>query len=134
MRVKQILDGRSGQTVSLRFDTSVADAARALMANYIGALVVTDSAGELLGVLSERDIAVAVALYPAELESVEISDVMTGRVLTCAPNESVRRVADMMLENDVRHIPVVDGKSVVGMLSMRDLLKVVDGAFAPSAG
>ena len=129
MQIKQLLDARPGAVISLPCSKSVADAARALMAHYVGALVVTNDMGEVMGVLSERDIAVAVALYPAELESVEIKDVMTGKVLTCSPHDSVKRVADLMIENDVRHIPVVDGADVVRMISMRDLFRVLDENF-----
>lgn len=100
--------------------TSLRTAAAILRDERIGAAPVL-SAGRLTGVLSERDVLTAVA-DGADLDAVWVADVMTEAPVVAAPDESLLEVAERMADAGVRHMPVVDGDRVVGMISVRELL------------
>jgi len=112
--------------VTDRADDTLAEAARKMWEQQTGSLVVTDGE-ELLGILTERDILKAVATG-VPLEDTRVSDVMTKEVVTAHPGMSLREAAGIMTEKWIRHLPVVDRGSLVGILSQRDLSGVLAGA------
>ena len=76
-----------------------------------------------MGLVSERDIVAAVARLGAEALSAEVKTVMTTPVLTCAPEHGIRSVIKTMTERRVRHLPVVEGGRLIGIISIGDVLK-----------
>lgn len=98
----------------------VPEVARKMVAEHVGALPVLDG-NVLVGVISERDLARAVA-HDADLPKTTAITYASRDVLTAGLNEDTSQVARRMLEAGIRHLPVVQGKIVVGILSMRDLL------------
>ena len=133
MKIGELLSRNIGQVVSIGPKKSVADGARVISSNYIGALPVNAETGEMLGVLSERDIAVAVALYSRELETVTVDDVMTGKVVSCSVDDSVSDVLDLMKRHEIRHVPVIDGGEVIAMASLRDIMRIARVDLEPAA-
>jgi CBS domain-containing protein len=107
-------------------DDTLAEAARKMWKQQTGSLLVMEG-DDLVGILTERDILRAVA-SGAKLEEVRISEVMTKDVLTVGPQASLREAAKIMSDRWIRHLPVVDGGTVVGVLSQRDLAGVLAGA------
>ena len=100
--------------------TSLVDAARRMHERRVGAIVVQD--GErLVGIVTERDILRAVATGAI---GGSVADVMTHGPDTIGPDESAGQAAALMIHGGFRHLPVVDGNAVVGMLSIRDLVSV----------
>ena len=102
-------------------DTTVAEAARMMRDHRIGAVLVNDE-GRLSGILSERDVtyrAVAAGLDP---NTTAVSVVMTRNVITASPETRAVNGLQQMAENQIRHLPVVDGGSVIGIVSLRDFL------------
>jgi CBS domain-containing protein len=107
-------------------DDTLAEAARKMWKQQTGSLLVMEGE-DLVGILTERDVLKAVAAG-AKMEEVRISEVMTKDVLTVGPQASLREAAKIMADRWIRHLPVVDGGKVVGVLSQRDLAGVLAGA------
>ncbi len=106
-------------------DDSLALAAQKMWVQQTGSLLVMDG-DELVGIVTERDVLKAVATG-VDL-STSVSDMMTKDVATVAPGTSLREAAATMAERWIRHLPVVDGGRVVGVLSQRDLAGILAGA------
>ncbi|MGD0186925.1 MAG: CBS domain-containing protein [Roseiarcus sp.] len=120
MRVGDILRANRQQLVSCAPDESVEAVATRLSTCNIGALPVRGAGGALVGIISERDLVRAFAKDSARLRERRVRDLMSRDVVTCAPEESVVAAEKLMNEHRIRHLPVVEGARLVGMLSMRD--------------
>jgi CBS domain-containing protein len=105
--------------------TSVLDAATELVADETGAVLITGAGA--LGLLSERDILTLVGTG-ADLAATQVVDVMTEDLVWARPDDTVAVVAERMLEAKVRHLPVGDGRHVVGIVSLRDIVAVLVAA------
>jgi CBS domain-containing protein len=122
--VKHLLEGKSGAIHSIAPDKPVLDAIRLMADKYIGALLVMRG-DELIGIVSERDYARKVILKGRSSADTPVSDIMTAPVISVAPGDSAHRCMRLMTERRIRHLPVVEGAKVVGMLSIGDLVKAV---------
>jgi len=110
----------SRPVITVKADTTIREAARLLVELGFSALPVTDAYEVLVGIVSEDD------LVPAAAGSLKtVAEVMTRKVLTVSAASQVSRAARMMLDEGVKRVPVVQGRRVVGMLSRRDLAKVI---------
>ena len=112
------------EVISIAPNRPVFDALVILAEYKIGALVVLDGE-KLVGIFSERDYAREVILKGKSSKSTMISEVMTDKVLSANPSEFVDIAMTLMSEKRIRHLPVVDHNTVVGMLSMGDLVKEI---------
>jgi CBS domain-containing protein len=123
MTIAGVLDtkGRTVHTV-LPWAT-VAEAVQQLNRYQIGALVVNDSTHPVLGILSERDLVRELARRGPEVLDQQVDSVMTKHIATVPPDESVTRAMQMMTRWRYRHLPVVDGGKLVGIVSIGDLVK-----------
>jgi CBS domain-containing protein len=93
-----------------------------LLAEYeVGALMVMDQ-GKLVGVISERDYTRKIALQGRNSKETLVRDIMTREVLYVTPDTGTRRCMALMSEKKIRHLPVLDGQTVVGMISIRDIM------------
>ena len=88
----------------------------------IGAMPVTDATGALVGIISERDIMRAFAKDGARLVERRVRDLMAREVVTCGPESSMSEAERLMDKHRIRHLPIVDGAKVIGMLSIRDVM------------
>jgi CBS domain-containing protein len=102
--------------------------AERMVAKDVGAVLVIDN-GRLVGILTERDIMRAVA--GGMTDETLVSDWMTRDPETMAPDETTRQAAVLMIHGGFRHMPIMDGDEVVGMLSIRDLMRIVLEDAAP---
>ena len=120
MQVNDILKSKGDWVVTTSPRTTVADAAQILKREAIGDLIVTEPDGGIIGIISERDLAHGLATadesYPRKL----IGDMMSHSVVTCAPECSVDDAEKLMSIHQIRHLPVLDGDELVGIVSMRD--------------
>lgn len=107
---------------SLDPGATVREAAEELLRNDIGALLVTD--GARTGLISERDL-VSLVSAPGDITSAQIGDVLTWDLVWATPDDSIAQIAALMIEANVRHIPVGDGRTAVGIVSMRDVFAVL---------
>lgn len=123
--LQQVLDSKKHkEVISIAPNRPVFDALVILAEYKIGALVVLDGE-KLVGIFSERDYAREVILKGKSSKSTMISEVMTDKVLSANPSELVDTAMTLMSEKRIRHLPVVDHNTVVGMLSMGDLVKEI---------
>jgi CBS domain-containing protein len=119
--VSLLLKAREGILWHVRPDESVF-AALELLARYeVGALMVMEG-GRLVGVVSERDYTRKIALQGRNSKETLVADIMTRNVITVTPQTGTRICMALMSEKKIRHLPVVDGGTVVGMISIRDIL------------
>jgi CBS domain-containing protein len=122
MTIAAILNGKGGEVISATADTSVADAVRLLAERRIGAVPVIEGR-TVIGVFSERDVIRALAAGgPAVLEQ-SIRAHMTAPAVTVGPAQSALGALGLMTQRRIRHLPVVEGDAVVGVVSIGDLVK-----------
>jgi CBS domain-containing protein len=123
MTVSDLLCARPRRLVSLPPSATAVDGAALMEAENVGAVLVRDDRGRLLGVLSERNLALAIATHGARLFRSRIDELMSVARPTAAPEDAIGDVMRTMSERRARHIPVLDGETVVGIVSVGDLLK-----------
>ena len=124
MLVSQILKGkRSHNIISVGPNDAILSAASRLSKNRIGALVVFDDDGLLVGILSERDIVREIGIKGAQVLNLSVNELMSKKVVTCNTNETAFDVLNKMTLGRFRHIPVMDDKKMVGLISIGDVVK-----------
>ena len=122
MTVAAILRDKGGEIIEVRPEDSVADAARLLGEKRIGAVLVRRD-GRIEGILSERDIVRAAGADGAGVFERPVSSLMTKDVVRCSPSDSVERVMQLMTDGRFRHLPVMDGDRLVGVVSIGDVVR-----------
>ena len=121
--VRQLLDTKGRQVFSVGPEAPVLDAIRVMAEHRIGALLVMK--GETLaGIVSERDYAIKVIL-PGRASTTAVRDIMSAPVLTVSPDTTVQQCMQLVTDRRVRHLPVIEGGRVAGMISIGDLVKAV---------
>lgn len=123
MKVSDILKHKGNNVISVRASETIDTLAHRLKLERIGAMVVLGENGNFVGVVSERDIVRGIAEHGADCLEMTVADLMTQRPITCTPDDSIARVAAIMTENRIRHIPVMVGKRLVGVVSVGDVVK-----------
>ena len=119
--VSQLLAGREGTLWHARPDDTVFEALQLLAKYEAGALMVMEQ-GRLIGVISERDYTRKIALQGRSSKDTLVKEIMTRDVLYVTPNTTTHDCMALMSEKKIRHLPVLDGNTVVGMISIRDIL------------
>jgi len=123
MNVKSILAIKGKDVITIKPEQTIKDAIILLDKHNIGALVVLDDAGQMIGILSERDI-IRRAAKSDDLFSQRVSALMTTDVITGIPQEDLHAVANQMTENRVRHLPILNKGELVGIVSIGDVVKM----------
>jgi len=121
---RQLLADKPAGVVSIDPDASVFDALRLMAQKDIGAVVVLDGP-KLIGIFTERDYARKVILLGKSSKEIPVREIMTHRVLCVTPEQMTDECMAVMTEKRCRHLPVVDNKRVIGVLSIGDLVKEV---------
>ena len=124
MSLKSILAGKSGRIICIEPSADIAAAAKLLSAHHIGALVVRDADGGVVGILSERDIVRTMAEVGSAGLQAPVAQIMTRNVSTCDVNDSISSLMERMTEGKFRHMPVFDKDRLVGLVSIGDVLKL----------
>lgn len=123
MTVAVILKHKGSQVETLRPGATLQQSVGLLAAKRIGAAVVVGAQGEVIGVVSERDIVHALAQHGASAMSMPIDKFMTREVVTCTLTDSADNLMEMMTRGRFRHVPVVEGGRLVGIVSIGDVVK-----------
>lgn len=123
MKIESVLSAKGSSVSTVRPDIQIDLAVKKMKAANIGALVVTDAYGRVLGMLSERDILHALAMHGADALGLRVRDLMTSPAIGCEPDTSVREAMRTMTQRRVRHLPVVEQGRLIGLVSIGDLVK-----------
>jgi CBS domain-containing protein len=122
MTVRTILDSKGHNIVSVEPEAKLAVAVKLLSERRIGAVLVM-SKGSIEGILSERDIVRVLGERGAAVLDAPVSEVMTRKVVSCRDSDTVAEIMEMMTTGKFRHLPVVEGERVVGLISIGDIVK-----------
>ena len=122
MNIQSILAKKGNNVVTIRPQQTIRDAIATLRTNNIGALVVINTGGQPIGILSERDI-IRVAATDEAIFPLPVSALMTREVIVGMPHDDLEAVAHTMTEKRIRHVPVVDQGKLVGIVSIGDVVK-----------
>ena len=117
--IRHILQLKGGDVWTTTPDTSVYDALLIMADKDIGALLVMEN-DKMVGIISERDYARKVILQGKASKSTQVSDIMTRDVLTIHPDQTVEEAMEIMSRRHIRHLPVVEDKRVIGVISIMD--------------
>ncbi|MFQ5923253.1 MAG: CBS domain-containing protein [Anaerolineales bacterium] len=122
--IRQLLEGKGSEVWSTSPDASVYEALQLLAEKNIGALVVLRD-GELVGVVSERDYARKVVLHGKTSMKTPVKEIMTEEVIAVGAGSTVEEAMALMTDKRIRHLPVVEGEEIVGVVSIGDLVKAI---------
>lgn len=123
-KIEQLLEDKGTQVWSVHPDASVLDALSLMAERRIGALLVIDDTGPV-GLMSERDYARSVALKGKSARDTKVREIMTSHVIYVTPDQTVDEAMALMTQRRVRHLPVMDGGQVLGLVSIGDLVKSI---------
>ena len=122
--VRQLLQAKGREVHSITPDARVFDALKLMADKDVGALVVQED-GRLAGIISERDYARKVILQGKSSHEMTVRDIMTGKVITVSPEQTVEDCMALMTGKRIRHLPVIEAGRLAGLLSIGDLVKEV---------
>lgn len=120
--VRQVMADKGQQVLSTTPETTVFEAIAAMAAHGVGALVVLDT-HRLAGIVSERDYTRKIALADRSSRTTRVAEIMTARVITVRPEQTIDECMLLMERHAIRHLPVVEGARVTGVLAVQDLLR-----------
>jgi len=123
MQVGQIIRRKDADIASVAPGTAITEVAAMLQDRGIGAAVVLDDGGKLAGIVSERDIVHALAEHHDAIAERTAGDLMTTEVQTCKPAHEINDVMRVMTQKRFRHLPVMDGGKLIGVISIGDAVK-----------
>ena len=124
VNVRDLIKIKGNQTWSIAPDTSVLDALKVMAEKEVGALLVMQN-GEIAGIISERDFARSIARTGACVVDSTVEHYMTRDVFTITPDQSIEDCMNLMTQKRIRHLPVMDGRQLVGVISIGDVVKQV---------
>lgn len=131
MRVTQILRQKQARVVSVRPREPVSAALKLMASENIGALVVTDivptEGSTVVGMFSERDVIRALAAEGADIVRLPVERLMSKKLVYCTPNDDLADVMAKMDQHGIRHLPVLDEHTLVGVVGIRDVIHVLRG-------
>ncbi len=123
MKVSDILKIKGTEVMTVKPGETVGTLSHRLRMARVGALIVSENGRTIDGIVSERDIVHCLAERGSECLGVRVDAVMTKRVITCAPDSKLAEVAKTMTTNRIRHLPVVEGGQLAGIVSVGDVIK-----------
>ena len=131
MRVEQILRKKGTRIITVRLREPVAAAVKIMATENIGALVVTDvvhtEGSTVVGMFSERDVLRALVERGHDIMRMPVENLMSKTLISCGPNDDLGDVMEKMDRYGIRHVPVLEGHTLVGVVSVRDVIHVLRG-------
>jgi len=114
--------GHPAKIIVIRPDSTIQESANKMMLHNVGCLIVNDTDGKFIGLVTEQDIAHSVARFPDNLVKTTVAQIMTKSIVSCPPGTSTSQAREIMTTHRIRHLPIVDRGIIVGILSARDLM------------
>jgi len=118
-----VIEAMNKDVKTIRPDATVKDAVKIMNQNRIGSLVVVKGTGEVLGIVTERDILSDVVAEGKDSSDVRVEDIMSDEIVTIDPRKSLEEAADLMVEKEIKKLPVVQAGKLVGIITASDLIK-----------
>jgi len=125
MPVADILNDKGAKVVTTVPQAAVASASQTMHDEHIGAILVKDETGAIVGIISERDIVHSIAEKGQSALDLSVSELMTSPVISCATHTDIEELMESMIGSRIRHLPVVDDGDLVGIVSIGDVVKSV---------
>jgi CBS domain-containing protein len=123
MKVRALLETKGKDIVSIDAESSVEDAIRSMHARKISALMVTNN-GKTVGIFTERDVVRSyIAGGGKSFKDMPVKDFMVSNLIVAVPEDELNDISGIMVEKNIRHLPVLENNKVVGMLSIRDIIQ-----------
>lgn len=122
--IKQIIANKGSDVKSISTDTEAKEAIKMMAHNAISSLLVIDD-GKVVGIFCEKDFSCKIVVEDRLTENVPVSEVMTSPVCAIRPDQSIEDAMKIMTEKRFRHLPVMDGDKLVGLVSIGDLVKAL---------
>lgn len=123
MKVRDLLKNKGPEVYTIGVEKSIQEAIEILTRNNIGVLIVISENGKIEGIISERDILKASSKFPDNFLSIQVKDVMTKKLIIVEPDDEIDYVQKIMTDNRIRHLPVLNNKVLVGLISIGDVVK-----------
>lgn len=123
MKLRDILHQKNNELVTIRQDQTLHQASRLLHERHIGVLLVFDADDKPVGILSERDIVRVLAERGADSPAVTVGEAMTPDLIVGVPDDELTYAMNVMTQQRIRHLPVLEGESLVGLVSIGDIVK-----------
>jgi CBS domain-containing protein len=122
-KVSEVLRNKGFEVATVRPDETMADVVAMLTRNRIGAAPVLDERGRLAGIISERDVMRGIAAHGDRVLTLSAQELMTREVQTCSPNDEMVELMEIMTNQRIRHLPVMQDGSLIGIVSIGDVVK-----------
>lgn len=123
MKIRDLLRGKGTAVVTIRPEATIHDAMTMLVNHRIGSLVVTEEQGRIIGIITERDILRECAARSEQVKNTRVQEVMTTNPIIGVPDDEVGYVMGIMTNNRIRHLPIMAGERLEGIISIGDVVK-----------
>lgn len=123
MKMKDILAEKGSRVITCHEDNSVMEALAIFSANRVGSLLVVDPYDNIQGILAPRDVLMAMLRQPDTFKEIRVKDIMTRNLIVGTPDDNISYIQAIMTENRIRHVPIVEGKRLRGLVSIGDVVK-----------
>ena len=125
MKIKDILKVKGPEVITISEEKTLDRAIEVMVQNSIGALLVLDQEGKIKGIITERDIMIACNKMLDRIRETKISELTTKPLLIGNPDDTLEYAEAVMTENRIRHLPIIDGDRLVGLVSIGDIVKSI---------
>lgn len=125
MLVRSLLESKPKEVVTVGPHTSIDDAMDLLIRKNIGCLPVLGDQKQLVGIISDKDIFKKIHQTKGDYHNLKVADIMTTDLIVGLPDDDVTYIAGIMKKNWIRHVPIVEENKVIGLVSQRDILKIM---------
>ena len=122
MSIGAILKMKGSNLFTIAPEHTVGDVANVLTINKIGAVVVCDTKNKMVGLVSERDLVEGMSRYGGAVLGMQVRNIMSSKVISCKASDSVKQAQELMNSKRIRHLPVLNGDELVGVISIRDVV------------